>query len=97
MNTTLEEDVFGLLKRKSDAGQKISYTDAGILMIAGVMEKRLAEAVTRGFLSEFSISPPFIEDIPDNDKANRTLADIPFTATLAGAIHKITIRGYVSV
>lgn len=97
LEARLEEDVFGLLKRKSDLGQKIPYTDAGIAMIAGTMAKRLDEAVTRGFLSEYTISPPFVEDIPTNDKANRTLADIPFTATLAGAIHKITIRGYVSV
>lgn len=97
LEARMEEDVFGLLKRKSDLGQKIPYTDSGIAMITSTMAKRLDEAVQRGFLANYTISPPFVADIPTNDRANRTVPDIPFTATLAGAAHKITIRGYVSV
>lgn len=97
LEARMEEDVFGLLKRKSDLGQKIPYTDVGVNMVATTMAKRLDEAVQRGFLASYTISPPFVADIADNDKANRTVPDIPFTATLAGAVHKITIRGYVSV
>ena len=38
-----------------------------------------------------------VADVSQADKANRNLPDITFNATLAGAIHKVTVRGTVSV
>lgn len=96
MNITLEEDVFALLKRMSDLGKKVPYTDTGIAMVVSVMHKRLQDAVAQGLLASFTISPPKVADIPDNDKANRVVPDIPFTAVLQGAVHTLTIRGYLT-
>lgn len=97
LEARLEEDVFGLLKRKSDLGKKVPYTNAGITMVAAEMATRLDQAVQRGFLADYKIFPPLVDDIPVNDRANRVLPDLPFEARLAGALHHITIRGYVSV
>ena len=57
------------------------------------MVKRLDEAVRNGYLASYTISPPFVDDIATNDKANRLLPDIPFEGVLAGAIHTIKING----
>lgn len=100
LEARMEEDVFGFIKRKSDLGTKVPYTDNGVNMIKGVMEKRLQISVDQGFLSDNPpprVIPPLVQDIPTNDKANRLLPDVPFEATLAGAIHTVKIRGYVSV
>ena len=97
LEARLQEDIFGEIKRMSDLGKKIPYTDEGVEQIRGVMIKRLDEAVRNGFLASYEIFPPHVEDIATNDKANRLLPDIPFTAILAGAIHTVKINGYVSV
>lgn len=97
LEARMEEDVFALIKSKSDLGKKIPYTDKGVQMLASTMETRLDEAVRVDFLSSYKIDPPFVDDIAVNDRANRTLPDLPFTARLSGAFHHIVIRGYVTV
>lgn len=97
LEARMEEDVFAEIKRFSDLGKKIPYTDKGIQAIVGVMKKRLDEAVQRDFLASYKVIPPLVDDIATNDKANRLLPDLPFEGVLSGAIHKIVIRGYVAV
>lgn len=100
LETRMEEAIFGYIKRLSDLGKKVPYTDAGVAGIQGVMAEQLTLRVRDGFLAPSpapKVSPPLVEDIDTNDKANRLLPDIPFEATLAGAIHRTVIRGYVSV
>lgn len=97
LEITMEEDIFAFLKRKSDLGKKVPYTDLGISMIGNVMRKRLDIGVKNGFLESYKLLPPKAADQPDNDKANRVLADFPFEATVAGAFQDITIRGYLTV
>lgn len=93
----LQEDIFGEIKRVSDLGKMIRYTNAGIRQLVSVMKVRLDEAVRNSFLASYEIFPPKVEDIATNDKANRYLPDIPFEAILGGGIHTVKINGYVRV
>ena len=42
-------------------------------------------------------SVPKVSSIDVNDRANRLLPDMKFVAELAGAIHRVQVRGTVSV
>lgn len=98
LESRMESDIFAFIKRKSDLGTKVPYTDAGVGMIKGVMNKRLDISISQGFLASTPaprISAPFVADIAANDKAGRLLPDITFEATLAGAVHTTIIRGYL--
>jgi len=100
LETRMEEDIFLLIKQKADLGMKIPYTDEGVGMVVTVMERRLQNAVDVNFLAatpRFKVKPPLVANIPTIDKVNRFLPDIPFEATLAGAIHRIKIKGIVTV
>lgn len=100
LEARMEEDLFFLIKQKSDLGLKIPYDDSGIAMVSIVMRRRLDDAVRIGYLTsapEYTIIPPDLDTISDVDKAARLLPNMQFEATLAGAFHKIIIRGYVSV
>lgn len=100
LETRMEEDIFSLIKQKADAGTKIPYTDEGVSMVVSKMSTRLQNAVDVGFLASiprFKVKAPLVADIPTTDKINRFLPDIPFEATLAGAIHRIKIRGVVAI
>lgn len=101
MNITLEEDLFGLLKRQSDLGRKISYDQVGLTVIEGVIYERLNLAVARNFLAASpapTVIMPNIANIPDNDKANRELNQVQFEAVLAGAVHYLQpVRGFITL
>lgn len=101
LSARLEEDLFGLLKRQSDLGRKISYDQSGLTVVEGVIYERLSLAVARNFLAASpapTVVIPNIEDIPDNDKANRELNTVEFNAVLAGAVHyMIPVRGYITL
>lgn len=87
-------NVFGLL-----VDNRIPFTDEGI----GQVKSKLIEALDYGvrvggiapeevdgdgkMIPSYTISMPRSFEIPFNQKANRTLQDIKFTARLAGAIH----------
>jgi hypothetical protein len=43
------------------------------------------------------VTVPKVADISAGNKTTRTLPDMKFTGTLAGAIHKVIITGVVSV
>lgn len=79
---------------------KVPYTDLGVAIIEGAMRGSLLRGVQRGGLSsdpEPEVTAPKVADIDSADRANRLLPDMKFSATLAGAIHKVTISGTVSV
>ena len=84
---------------------KLPYTDAGIAVIGNGIREPLILNVTRGGIApeeldangdvipSFKISLPLSANVPFNDKANRILRDVKFTARLAGAIHVVEIKG----
>lgn len=96
LKTRLAEDVFELLASLI----KVPFTDAGIAMVEGAIRGVLQEGVTVGLLASDpapSVLVPRAADVSSTNKANRILPDVTFTATLAGAIHKVEIDGTISL
>lgn len=88
-----------------NAPGKVPFTDDGIQVLVTGVRKALMLAQTRGLVAPdevdaagkiipgFVISAPLSMNIPANDKANRVLRDLKFSARLAGAIHVSDIKG----
>jgi len=75
---------------------KIPYTDAGVTSIEGEVRAQLLEGVAAGYITpDFVITVPKVSTISANDKANRVLPAVKFSATLQGAVHSVTINGRV--
>jgi hypothetical protein len=92
----IQAEVLSLLANN----EKIPYTNKGITAIGAAILKVLNQGVANGLYSE-DVRPIII--LPDSstistaDKTSRTLNNVEFEATLAGAIHKVLIRGRVTV
>lgn len=105
LKARITENVYQLLVSQA----KVPYTDGGILSIRSRVEEILQVGQDRGGISPtafddddvqiggFYTEVPALADIPANDKANRVLNDVKFTAFLAGAIHKVVIDGIVTL
>lgn len=86
--------VFGALA----GATKIPFTNAGIAVIESEVRGSLDRAVARGIIdADYTVSVPDVDDVSTADKQARNLPDVRWSATLAGAIHKVTISGVVSV
>ena len=84
---------------------KVPYTDGGIAQIENVMRASLLQGQSRGgiapteYFEDGTANPGFIVNVPissnvsSNDKANRVLNDMYFTARVAGAIHVVNVNG----
>lgn len=96
----LEDDmsagIFGALA----GSPKIPYTDAGVSIIKAEVLASLKRAVDRGILADDPspvVTVPKVADVSSGNKTARTLPDVKFSATLAGAIHKVIVTGVVSI
>jgi hypothetical protein len=72
---------------------KVPYTNQGIDLIANLMRQVLQQAVNNQFLASFTITTPDVSTISALDKGNRFLPDMEFEGVLAGAVHKVAIKG----
>jgi hypothetical protein len=84
---------------------RIPYTDPGIAIIRSRLQQALDFGVKRGgiappevdldgnYIPSYVIQVPLSATVSVNDKANRILRDVYFTARLAGAIHVVQIQG----
>jgi len=99
IKSRMTEAVFRLLAQNS----KIPYTDAGIAMVVAEVDNVLKQAFRQGIIAEengeplYSINVPKREDIPANTRAQRVLPDVKWTATIAGAVEKVEIRGVLTI
>lgn len=93
LEVRMQEDVVNALIQND----KIPFTDAGGSIIENIVRKRLLNAVAAGVLSSFTITVPKVADIPSEDRAARFFTGVEFDGVLASAIHKVKIRGRVSV
>lgn len=92
----IQEGVFGLLV----SSPKVPYTNAGITSVEAVVRERVQNAVDAGLYTDVpapTFSVPDANTVSSGDKAARRLRNVKFTATLAGAIHFVEVRGTVSV
>lgn len=98
----IKVSVVGMMIR---ADGKVPYTDEGIQMVVNAIRGPLDLNVQRGGIAppemdendrvipSYTVSAPLNANVPVNDKANRILRDVKFTARLAGAIHVVEIKG----
>lgn len=96
LSSRIQEYVFSVLVKNP----KVPYTDAGIATIQAEVMRALSQGVSNDLLTDDPapvVTVPRASEVPPTDKANRILRDVRFTATLAGAIHAVRIRGTVSV
>jgi len=100
----MTEAVYGLLVRKD----KVPFTDPGIASIKAEIQSVLDQAIANGIIAEntdpdtydgkkYALSVPLASEVSANDKAQRKLTGITFTATLAGAIHYVEVQGVVTI
>lgn len=79
---------------------KVGYTNDGVNVLVNDVIKELQIATDETILSEerpFIVIADTVESVPSSQRASRVAPDINFTAFLAGAIHKVVIRGVISV
>lgn len=79
---------------------KIPFTDPGIAIIEAEVRGSLKRATDKGILAEnpaFVVTVPAAADVDTANKSARTLPNVKFSATLAGAIHKVQLVGTVSL
>lgn len=96
IHARLQEAIFSRLVNLP----KVPYTNQGADLIVNEMDAVLELSERQGILTndpKFSINKRDVRDIPVNDRAARLLPDIKFEGVLAGAVHKITIAGVVTV
>jgi Protein of unknown function (DUF3383) len=78
----------------------IPMSDEGIQIIRAEMEATFDEAVDRKIFLGGDDAPvlsvPRAADISENDRANRLLPDMNWSAKLAGAVHKVDVFGNVA-
>ena len=81
------------------SSDKIPFTNAGIAIIESMVRNGLNEAAERNLIDRETIlvSVPDVRDVSTEDRNSRTLPNVKFEARLAGAIHKIQIKGTVTV
>lgn len=95
LKARIQEAVYGRLVNLA----KIPFTDSGIAIIEGEIRAVLELGIVRGGIVEggYTVTVPKAADVPTNDRINRFLPDVKFTAQLSGAIHAVKIDGVVSV
>jgi len=95
LQVALAEDIYTILIN----AEKIPFTTQGIGVIENAIRYRVQKKVDDGFIVENSlvVTVPDIDDVDSAEKAVRWLTGVSFSATLAGAIHKVTITGKLQV
>jgi len=90
------ENVYTLLANSG----KVPYTATGIATVEAKVKEVLAQGVRVGLLSDnpYPVTTvPNSMDIDVQDKVDRILRNVNFTATLSGAIHKVRVNGSITV
>lgn len=96
LQATMTENIFALLVNQP----KVPFTDAGIASIEAEIRAALTASQDSGFLAldpAYTVTVPLAAAVSTADKADRFLPDVEFSATLAGAIHKVRVEGVVSL
>lgn len=96
LKARIQEDIFERLANLP----KIPMTNAGLGIIENIIRARLNEGKRVGLLnpdSEPIITIPEVNSIPLQDRQARIASGIEFEDQLAGAVHKVVIRGRVFV
>lgn len=90
----MTEDLFGTL---ASTPTRIPFSPAGMAVFDLLVRQRLQIAANNGLYVEFTVTMPAYEDLLSDDIAARVLRTIAWTATPAGAIHTVKVRGRVAI
>lgn len=96
LKARMTEDIYTAMVNND----KLPFTDSGIQAVVGIVKARLQIGIDNGGLSDDpapTVEYPLASEVTAADKAARTLSGIVFRGTLAGAIHAVTVTGYVTV
>jgi hypothetical protein len=96
----LDDDLSKTVFENMAAGGKVPFTDPGVAVVTSAISASLQRAVDRQILAADPaplVVAPKVADVSAANKTARTLPDVQFSGTLAGAIHKTVITGVVSV
>ena len=96
IKATMQFRIFNRLQQAA----KVPYTDKGASVVEAEMKAVLTEAVERTILSEDpapTTNIPKVGNVAPENKQARLFPDCKFEGTLAGAIHKVTINGTITV
>lgn len=93
LQARITESVFQMLV----STPKVPYTNAGIAMVVDRVESPLKTAQNDGAVDNFAVTAPSLAEIPTNDRANRVLPGVKFTAIPTGAIHEVAIAGTIQL
>jgi hypothetical protein len=82
--------------------KKVPFTAKGIAMIEGAIREAFKQGVDNGGISddsgdEFTITMPDLADVSTANKTARILTPVTAQATLAGAIHQVTMTITLSI
>jgi hypothetical protein len=100
LRARLGESIYGTLKRESDAGRKVAYTESGKLLVRQAIEAVIQVGVGNGAIStdiEPVIRIPTNAEISEADRVGRVLPDVVVEVLYSNAVHKVLVRAYVSV
>lgn len=95
----LQERIYSLFINN----EKLPFSDVTGDLIRAEIYAQMGEAVQKGVLLPDAAATPWVIDIPlaanvaVADKANRLWPNIEFSAKLAGAVHKVTMQGTLSL
>lgn len=90
----LQTEIFTLIR---SATTKIPFTDGGIQLVVNTVSSVLDQFAPDFITPDYDVTFPLASEVSAQDKADRHLPDVAFTATLSGAIYKATINGVVSI
>lgn len=94
LQARIQEQIFYRVATKS----KIPYTAAGAAIIESEIRSVLSQGVQNGGIADapsYQVQSPDVLSVPEVQRAQRILGDFRFQARLAGAVHRITVRGVV--
>lgn len=73
---------------------KVPFDQSGLVAVESEMRKVLTSAVNSKIITnDFTITMPAMVDIPEQDKVNRTLKGVKFSAVLTNSIDYVQING----
>ncbi|QCQ59046.1 tail sheath protein [Rheinheimera phage vB_RspM_Barba5A] len=100
LRARIGEAVYGLMKRRSDAGLKVSYDENGTSLIRSTIFGVIQVGLANGAISP-DIYPlvrtPSREEVSEADRTGRVLPDVVVEVLYSNAVHKVLVRAYVSV
>jgi hypothetical protein len=112
LHSRIQTEVFRKLVVTANGGSKVSLTDTGVAELTAIVEAEIRRSIANDFIVDsvvtenngqqviipgYEITADPVSSLPANQRAQRQAPDIRFQAVLAGAIHKVIIRGSLTV